>query len=134
MPVLSSLKILPDNSCKFLHRQGTPTSWRHSGKKQNGQISLFCSHIPGVLQLFSPVPERYRTITQCVSKFYAVLVDENACACLQKNRHATPDIYITGNNISFILHCIFKSVNEMYGMIHINESNSGSLSTANSDL
>lgn len=128
-------KNLPDNSCKFLHRQGSLTSWRLGGKKNpNRQISPFCSQIPGALQLFCPVPGRYRTVTQCVFQFYTILIEENACACSQKYRHITTDVNVMVNNISLILHCIFKSVNEMYGMIHINEANSGSLSIANGDL
>jgi len=39
-----------------------------------------------------------------------------------------------GNNISLLLHCIFTSVNELYGMIYINEANGGILSIASSDL
>ena len=50
--------------------------------KKKGQIALFCSQIPGAPQLFSPVPVRYRTVTQCVSQIYSILVEENARACL----------------------------------------------------
>lgn len=39
-----------------------------------------------------------------------------------------------GRNISLISDCVFCSVNEMYGVIHINEANNGSLSFGNSDL
>lgn len=92
--------------------------YHHSAVKFLGHCNYLAQSLGDTELLYSAV---------CNFMLYS---GENACECSQNYRGTTRVVY----KIDLILHYILKSVTETYGMIHINEASSGSLSIANSDL
>lgn len=123
-------KNLSDNSCKLLPRQGILTSWWCGGEIKRANITVLQSN-SHALPLFSPVSGRQRNVAQCVSQFYIVVTEENAvCRFTGVQTHCCRHICSGKLLVSFCTACLNLWLKRMAWSI----ANSGSLSTANSEL